>query len=83
MSMFTCGGWEAGGPEDREISRLVLGGACHLVISVSLQYFAFSSCPINSPAKLTVPSTVLRAAPFVSEMVRLLPSGAQREQEAF
>ena len=48
MSMFTYGGWEAGGPEDREISRLVLGGAYHLVISVSLQYFAFSSCPINS-----------------------------------
>ena len=37
----------------------------------------------DAPAKLTVPSTVLRAAPFVSEMVRLLPSGAQREQEAF
>lgn len=41
MSMFTCSGWEGGGPEYREVSRLVLGGACHLVISVSLQYFFF------------------------------------------
>lgn len=37
----------------------------------------------DAPAELTVPSTILRAAPFVSEMVRLLPSGAQREREAF
>lgn len=37
----------------------------------------------DAPAELTVPSTVLRAAPFVNEMVQLLPSGAQREQEAF